>query len=71
MTTSAEPALYSDGCAVRVRPGSPAQHFRTPAYIHGHTGTVDALCGVFPNSKTLAHGGDGLANRSTASMMEE
>ena len=71
MPTSAEPALFPDGAAVRVRTGYPAHHFRTPAYIQGHTVTVDALCGVFPNPKTLPHGGDGLVNRSTASMVEE
>ena len=60
MMTSAEPALYADGTTVRVRVGSPAHHFRTPAYIQGHAGTVDALCGVFPNPESLAHGGDGL-----------
>ena len=60
MTTPTETVLYPDGASVRVRVGSPAHHFRTPAYIQGHTGVVDALCGVFPNPETLAHGGDGL-----------
>ena len=60
MTTPAESAIFSNGAYVRVRVGSPAHHFRTPAYIQGHTGTVDALCGVFPNPESLAHGGDGL-----------
>ena len=49
MTTPAEPTLYPDGATVRVRVGSPSHHFRTPAYIQGHTGVVDALCGVYPN----------------------
>ena len=69
MTTPDEPTLYANGTPVRV--GSPAPHFRTPAYIQGHTGTVDALCGVYPNPESLAHGGNGLVNRSTASMVEE
>ena len=43
MTTAAEPVIYPDGTPVRVRVGYPAHHFRTPAYIQGHTGTVDAL----------------------------
>ena len=60
MTITAESARYSDGAHVRVRVGSPAHHFRTPAYIQGHTGVVDALCGVYPNPESLAHGGDGL-----------
>lgn len=60
MTTPAESVRYPDGAPVRVRVGYPAHHFRTPAYIQGHTGTVDALCGVYPNPESLAHGGDGL-----------
>lgn len=60
MVTSAEPVLFANGTTVRVRVGSPSHHFRTPAYIQGHIGTVDALSGVFPNPESLAHGGDGL-----------
>ena len=60
MTMSAEPVLYSDGASVRVLTGSPANHFRTPAYIQGYVGIIDALCGVYPNPESLAHGGDGL-----------
>ena len=52
MTTPAEPVLYPDGASVRIRTGAPAHHFRTPAYIQGHTGVVDALCGVYPNPET-------------------
>ena len=50
---------YRPGDRVTVRVDSPAGHFRTPAYIQGHTGRVAALCGVFPNPESLAHGGDG------------
>ena len=60
MAASAEPVNYANGTSVRVRIGSPAHHFRTPAYIQGHVGVVDALCGVYPNPESLAHGGDGL-----------
>ena len=62
MSTNAasEPVRYADGAVVRIRTGSPAHHFRTPAYIQGHTGTVAALCGVYPNPESLAHGGGGL-----------
>ena len=70
MTTSAEPARYPEGTSVRARTGSVPRHFRAPAYIQGHTGVVDALCGVYPNSESPAHGCDGLANRSTASVEE-
>ena len=60
MTTAAESVLYPDGTPVRVRVGSPPNHFRTPAYIQGRLGVVDALCGIYPNPESLAHGGDGL-----------
>ena len=60
MAASAEPVNYANGTQVRVRVGSPAHHFRTPVYIQGHVGVVDALCGVYPNPESLAHGGDGL-----------
>ena len=59
MTINSEPVLFPNGSPVRIRTGSPAHHFRTPAYIQGHTGTVAALCGVYPNPESLAHGGDG------------
>lgn len=55
----AAPVLYQPGDPVRVRVDAPAGHFRTPAYIQGHTGRVAALCGVFPNPESLAYGGSG------------
>ena len=58
--TAAEPVRYATGAAVRIRTDTPPHHFRTPAYIQGHTGVVAALCGVYPNPESLAHGGDGL-----------
>ena len=57
--TAAEPVRYASGAGVRIRTGAPAHHFRTPAYIQGHSGVVAALCGVYPNPESLAHGGDG------------
>ena len=60
MAATAEPVNYANGASVRVRIGSPEHHFRTPAYIQGRVGVVDALCGVYPNPESLAHGGDGL-----------
>jgi hypothetical protein len=53
------PAQYRSGDLVRVRIDTPDGHFRTPTYIQGHTGTVAALCGTFPNPETLAYGGSG------------
>ena len=51
---------FAAGDMVSVRESSPPGHFRTPRYIQGKTGRVAALCGVFPNPESLAHGGDGL-----------
>jgi hypothetical protein len=47
------------GDAVRIRTGSPPNHFRTPEYVQGKQGRVEALCGIFPNPESLAHGGGG------------
>ena len=56
----AQSVKFRSGDRVRVRVDSPTGHFRTPAYIQGKTGQVVALCGVFPNPESLAHGGSGL-----------
>ena len=53
-------AKYQVHDRVKVRVGSPPGHFRTPSYIQGKTGRVVALCGVFRNPESLAHGGTGL-----------
>lgn len=51
---------FAPGTRVTVATRHPACHHRVPAYIKGHAGTVERLCGVFGNPETLAHGGDGL-----------
>ena len=48
---------------MRVRVDYPSHHFRTPAYIQGKLGRVDALCGIFPNPESLAHGDSGLPHK--------
>jgi nitrile hydratase subunit beta len=53
-------AKFKPGDKVRIRVGSPPGHVRTPAYIQGKTGVVEALHGAFPNPESLAYGGDGL-----------
>ena len=55
----AAPLQFTVGDAVTVLAGNPPTHYRTPAYIQGHTGRVVALCGVYPDPESLAHGGDG------------
>ena len=50
---------FHTGDMVRVRTGTPPTHFRTPEYVQGKRGRVEALCGIFPNPESLAHGGGG------------
>lgn len=54
---------YRAGDRVRVRVDSPPRHIRTPGYIGGKTGWIEAVHGAFPNPESLAHGGDGLPKR--------
>jgi hypothetical protein len=54
------PVKYRPGEKVRVRVGSPPGHFRTPQYIQGKVGRIEALCGIFKNPESLAYGGAGL-----------
>jgi nitrile hydratase subunit beta len=51
---------FKPGDKVRVRVGTLPGHFRTPAYIQGRTGVIEAMHGAFRNPESLAHGGDGL-----------
>ena len=50
---------FATGARVTVATRHPRCHHRVPAYVKGHSGTVERLCGVFGNPETLAHGGDG------------
>ena len=54
------PAKFAVGERVRVRKTAPLGHIRTPFYIRGHTGTIERLCGSFPNPEELAQMRDGL-----------
>jgi nitrile hydratase len=55
-----EKPLFELGERVRVRNAVPPGHIRTPFYIRGHVGTIERLCGVFPNPEELAQMRDGL-----------
>jgi nitrile hydratase subunit beta len=55
----AEP-LFRPGERVRVLKAYPLGHVRTPFYIRGCTGTVERICGSFPNPEELAQMRDGL-----------
>ena len=53
-------AKYRAGERVRVMKAYPPGHIRTPFYIRGQTGTVERVCGAFPNPEELAQMRDGL-----------
>ncbi len=54
------PVRFAIGDQVRVRKSAPLGHIRTPFYIRGCTGTIERLCGSFPNPEELAQMRDGL-----------
>ena len=56
-------ARFKPGDRVRVRVGAPPGHIRTPAYIQGKIGAVEAIHGEFRNPESLAYGGDGLPSQ--------
>ena len=51
---------FKVGQLVRVLNRDIPGHVRTPHYVRGHSGTVERLCGVFPNPEGLAKMRDGL-----------
>lgn len=51
---------YKAGEKVKVLAAYPPGHIRTPFYIRGRTGTVERICGEFPNPEELAYMRDGL-----------
>ena len=54
---------FKPGDSVTVRRAYPPGHLRTPNYIRGHSGTVERICGSFPNPEELAYGRSGLPVR--------
>ena len=54
---------FKVGERVRVVKAYPPGHVRTPFYIRGHTGTIERVCGSFPNPEELAQMRDGLPER--------
>jgi hypothetical protein len=53
-------ARFKPGERVKVLKAYPLGHVRTPYYIRGCTGTVERICGAFPNPEELAQMRDGL-----------
>lgn len=56
-------ARFSPGDAVRVRTGAKPGHVRTPDYLKGKEGRVEAVLGAFPNPEDLAYGLSGEPER--------
>lgn len=54
---------FAPGDAVRVRPGAKPGHVRTPDYLKGKTGEIEAIIGAFPNPEDLAYGLSGEPGR--------
>jgi nitrile hydratase len=48
-------ARFKVGDAVRVLKAFPPGHIRTPFFIRGCKGTIDAVCGAYPNPEELAY----------------
>ena len=55
---------YEPGDRVRVLPAEKPGHVRTPGYLKGKSGWVEALIGPFPNPEDLAYGLSGLPERN-------
>ncbi len=47
---------YAVGQPVRVMLAHPPGHVRTPYYIRGLAGTIERVCGEYPNPEELAYG---------------
>lgn len=50
---------FAIGQAVRVRRAFPPGHVRTPYYVRGRRGVIEAVAGHFANPEELAYGRDG------------
>jgi hypothetical protein len=64
----ADDARFQPGDRVWVRDDERPGHIRTPHYIRGKTGSIEAVHGVFRNPESLAYGGDGLPKRTLYSV---
>jgi nitrile hydratase len=57
--TEASAARFRPGDRVVVRSAYPIGHVRTPYYIRGKQGTIERVCGTFPNPEELAYARSG------------
>src|SRR5260370_30109280 len=60
MWSSVVEVNYKVGGKGRVRKAYPRGDGGTPFYIRGHVGSIERLCGSFPNPEELAQMRDGL-----------
>ncbi len=60
MQDRADPTRYGVGDAVRVRVEYPVTHHRSPNYIKGKSGRIEAVLRAYRNPETRAYGGDGI-----------
>ena len=57
-------ARFKLGDKVRIGERNPPGHRRVPVYARGREGTIERICGEFPNPEELAYGFDGLPKRT-------
>lgn len=57
--TEASAARFRPGDRVVVRSAYPIGHVRTPYYIRSKQGTIERVCGTFPNPEELAYARSG------------
>jgi hypothetical protein len=55
---------YGPGDCVRVLPSEKPGHVRTPGYLKGKSGWIEAVIGPFRNPEDLAYGLSGLPERN-------
>ncbi len=63
MILDAAAARFAPGEAVRVLTGDPAGHCRTPLYLRGKPGVIEAVAGAYRDPEKLAYHKPGLARR--------
>ncbi len=56
-------AAFEPGDRVRVRTSEKPGHVRTPSYLRGRTGRIEAVLGEFRNPEDLAYGLSGTPER--------
>ena len=63
-SAGAKMARFRPGDRIGVLQMAVDTHHRTPGYVKGKVGRVQALCGVFLDPESRAYGGSGLPKRA-------